>query len=697
MVATRPSRRTVDRRQASVRRRRPWAAWSVILAWLPLLLLAHPLAGRLGDADRSAPSAAMPAGAQSTAVARLQEHAAATQTDAVVVYARAGGLSRADTDRVAADQRHIAAGGLPGITSASAVVRSPDGSAALFRVPVADGQEAVAVSTLRGAVDGTGGLAVTVTGPAGLKADADEALAGVDTTLLASTALVVVVLLLFTYRSPVLWLLPLTAVGAALEISKAAVYLYGQAGGVLSGLGTAILTVLVFGCGTDYALLLVARYREELRTHTDRYAAMGRALSRTWAAVAASAATVIAAMLCLTVADIGQTRSLGPILALGVAGAMVTMLILLPALLVVSGRWVFWPSLRRADTGCAPSGAWWRVATRVGRRPRRTLAVVLVVLAALTGGLAEARIDVNPLHQFTDTPESVTGQQLIGDHFSPGAAAPTVVLAAPADVERATAIVGSTTGVASVRPGDGLGGYRVLQVVLDSDPYGGRALDTVSSLRRRLADTVGDRALVGGPTARQVDRRRAGQRDDVVVAPLILAVIALILGLLLRAVVAPVVLIASVVLSFAAAVGVSAPVFRWLFGFAGMNVEIPLYAFLFLVALGVDYTIFLMHRVREEALAVGTAEGMRRGLAVTGGVITSAGLVLAGTFAVLMVLPVTHLAQVGFAVALGVLLDTFVVRSVLLPAIVFSIGPRIWWPSHHGPPGPNGVKRHRAR
>jgi RND superfamily putative drug exporter len=689
----------------------------MIVGWLPVLLLAHPLAGRLAGADHSPPSAVMPVGAQSTEVTLLQERGAGARSDAVVVYARPGGLTRADTDRIAADQRRVAADAVPGTMSAFPVVRSPDGSAALYRVAVVDGQEKATVSALRATVHdasvrdtsahdtsahdtsahGAGGLAVAVTGSAGLTADADEALAGVDTTLLAGTAVVVVVLLLVTYRSPVLWLLPLAAVGAALELAKAAVYLYGQAGGALSGLGTAILTVLVFGCGTDYALLLVARYREELRRHTDRHAAMGRALARTWGAVAASAATVVAAMLCLTAARIGQTRSLGPTLALGVGCAMLAMLTLLPALLVVCGRWVFWPSLRRGGADAAEAGPWWRVAAAVGRRPRRTLLAVLAVLVAMTGGLVSTRIDVDPLHQFTGTPESVAGQRLIGAHFSPGLAAPTVVLVPPPDAGSATAVAAATDGVASVRPGDRLGGHDVLQVVLDSDPYGERAFATVTSLRQRLADRLRDRALVGGPTARQLDRRQAGRRDDAVVAPLILAVIALVLGLLLRAVIAPAVLVASVVLSFAAAVGVSAPAFRWLFGFAGMNVEIPLYAFLFLVALGVDYTIFLMHRVREETATVGTVEGMRRGLAVTGGVITSAGLVLAGTFAVLMVLPVTHLAEVGFAVATGVLLDTFVVRSVLVPALVYGLGARIWWPSRHGPPGPNGVRRHRAR
>lgn len=670
--------------------RRPWAwaAWPVLLGWLPLLVLAHQLAGRLGAADDSTPSAAMPAGAMSTQVVQLQERVGGARSDAIVVYARPAGLSTKDADRVAADRRRVTGVRLPGVGSPSPVVRSADGTAALFRVPVADEQEVTAVAALRRMLDGADGLVVTVTGPAGLTADADEALGGVDTTLLAGTALVVVLLLLLTYRSPVLWLLPLIAAGAALETAKAAVYVYGLAGGALSGLGTAILTVLVFGCGTDYALLLVARYREELRTHPDRYAAMGAAVRRTWPAVAASAATVAAAMLCLTVADIGQTRSLGPTLALGVGCAMVAMLTLLPALLVVCGRWVFWPSLRRSGVDAAESGAWWRLAGAVGRRPRRTLLAMLALLAALSGGLAVARLDVNPLHQFTDPVESVAGQRLIADHFGAGAAAPALVLVPPADRERVAATVAATPGVASVRAGAGLGGYDVIQVLLDSDPYGDRAFATVAALRRGVAESAGGRALVGGPTAREVDRRAAGLRDAAVVAPLIVLVILLILGLLLRAVVAAVALVISVVLSFTAALGLSVMAFRWLFGFAGMTIEIPLYAFLFLVALGVDYTIFLMHRVREESLAAGTAEGMRRGLAVTGGVITSAGLVLAGTFAVLLTLPVTQLVQVGFAVAVGVLLDTFLVRSLLVPALVVSIGPRVWWPSRHEPPPP---------
>jgi RND superfamily putative drug exporter len=664
-----------------------WLKWAMAVAWLGIALLTLLPAGRLGQAENNSDFAALPKGAESTQVAQLEKSAGQpAPVPVTVVYHRDGGLTPADGQTISADRARIASAHVPHASPAGPVNRAPsDASTAAFTVPMADepGQplpESVAeIRTLVHSDDP--GLEVAVTGVPAIIHDTDEIFDGIDTTLLYATLAVVVVLLLLTYRSPVLWLLPVVSVGLGLQVAKAGAYAFARGGGTVTGLAAGILTVLAFGAGTDYALLLISRYREELRRRADRHDALAEALRRTTPAIVASGATVIAAMLCLLAATFGSTRGLGPVLALGIVGALAAMLTLLPALLAILGRWVFWPVVPQPGPASRePTGAWARFATGVARHPRRNWVMCTVLLLGLAGGLAGTAVNLSPLNQFTHTPESIRGQELIAQAFPAGSTVPTTVVAPAGEVEAAQRTANATPGVAVVRPQTTvLGEYREFQVVLASGPYSDEAYATVDTLRSTLAG-VAPHAMVGGNTAVQLDVRHAAARDDAVIAPLVLGVIFVILGLLLRSVVAPAVLVTSVIVSFAGAFGVSTLAFRW-FGFAGISPQIPLFAFIFLVALGVDYNIFLMHRARLEARVAGTRAGMARALTVTGSVITSAGLVLAGTFAVLAVLPLVQLAEVGFAVAFGVLLDTFLVRSVLVPAVVLDLERRIWWPS----------------
>jgi RND superfamily putative drug exporter len=452
-----------------------------------------------------------------------------------------------------------------------------------------------------------------------------------------------------------------------------------------------ILTILVFGVGVDYALLLTARYREELRRHADRHDAMAVALRRSFPALLASAATVALALLCLLAADLPATRGLGPVGAIGVVAALAAMTTLLPAVLVLFGRWLFWPFVPRFAGGVAggvadPAGStghrfWRRLAGAVGRRPRAAWLGAAAVLALLTLGIGRLDVGIPAEEMFRDEVGSVTGQRLIGAHYPGGAAEPADLLVAAGAADRAAAAARAVDGVASV------GGVTVsadgrwarLPVVLADAPDGRAALATVERLRDAVHAVPGGQALVGGQTAAALDTEAANARDNRVVVPLVLGVVLLILVLLLRAVVAPVMLILSVVLSYAAALGAAGFVLDAL-GYPRLWDAIPLQAFLFLVALGVDYTIFLMTRAREEVASRGHRAGMLRALTVTGGVITSAGIVLAATFAALCVLPLTPSVQTGVIVAAGVLLDALLVRTVLVPALALDLGERTWWP-----------------
>jgi RND superfamily putative drug exporter len=451
----------------------------------------------------------------------------------------------------------------------------------------------------------------------------------------------------------------------------------GQTGG--------ILPVLVFGAGTDYALLLVSRYREELRRHEDKHEAMAIALQSAGPAILASGLTVIAALLCLSIAEVNGTAGLGPVGAMGVGLAMISMLTMLPAALTICGRNWFWPRIPHlGEAGVDEThGVWRRVADRVAVRPRAVWITGSVVLAILAANLLNLDTGLTSGNSFRGEVDSVQGQQILARNFPAGASAPTDVIVP--DRGRAPAVADALTArkdlVSRVgRPIVGAPGAR-LSVTLVNAPYDPKTLAQVPELRRIARRAGGEATLVGGPTAQEYDLRQSAARDNRVIIPLTLAVVFLILAALLRALFAPLLLILSVILSFAAALGVGVFVSDAIFGFPGVDPTLPLLCFVFLVALGIDYNIFLMARVREEAVTRGTREGTLRGLAVTGAVITGAGIVLAGTFGALAVLPLVVLTEIGFIVAFGVLLDTFIVRSVIVPALVMDLGRRVWWPS----------------
>jgi RND superfamily putative drug exporter len=452
----------------------------------------------------------------------------------------------------------------------------------------------------------------------------------------------------------------------------------------VNGQSAGILSVLVLGAGIDYALLIVARYREELRNTEDRHAAMAHALHRAAPAVLASGSTVVVGLLCLLLAQMQATAGLGPVAAAGIVVALLTMLVLLPALLVVCGRWVFWPFVPRfGDPQPAEDGVWGRVGRRIARRPRAVWAVTTLLLAGFTVGLVQ--LDANGLsdaEQFTTEQPSIVAEGKLAEHFPGGAGAPVQVVVDAAHVDDAASTLQGVQGIApdSVSEPVVRGDVGYVEGTLEAAPDSRAAFDTVDRARAALADVPGD-PLVGGTTAINHDVQQASAADTRLIIPVVLLAVLLILGVLLRSVMAPLVLLVTVVLSFGAALGISALVFRHVLGFGGTDSSFPLYAFVFLVALGIDYNIFLMTRVREESLVHGTRRGALIGLAATGGVITSAGLVLAGTFAALGSLPIVFLAELGFAVALGVLLDTLVVRSVLVTALTLDLGRWMWWPS----------------
>jgi putative drug exporter of the RND superfamily len=670
-----------------------WSKWLVVGFWLVVFGVAGPLAGRLNSAQQNDASSWLPHNAESTQVVELAKRfAPADIFPALVVYERPDGpITPADQAKAAADARRFAT--IQDVTGkVIGPVPASDGRALQVVVPIRVAEEGNGWEELTPRVEAlrsiaqadTGGLGVYVTGPAGYFADFANVFSGFDSTLLSITAVIVVVILLVTYRSPVLWLLPLSCVFVALTAAQAVIYLLARNGGLtVNGQSAFILTVLVFGAGTDYALLLTARYREELRRHADRHQAMAVALGRAAPAIIASGATVILSLLCLLVAELASTRSLGPVMAIGVAVGLLAMLTLLPALLVIFGRWVFWP--RRPTLGSAEPterGLWARIGQRVAHRPRLVWVVTAVVLGLLA--LGTTGLEANGLQSkdaFRTKPEAVTGEQVLARHFAAGAGNPVQVVGNASAAPQLQATLAGTAGATpSTRPVI-RDGAAYLEGTLTSSPDSQASYDLVDRLRVSVHAIGGAQARVGGGSAVNLDILRASRHDRNLVVPLVLVVVAIILGLLLRAVVAPLLLVATVVLSFGAALGVSTLVFDHLFGFAGADPSFPLWTFVFLVALGTDYNIFLMTRVHEEAKVHRTRRGALIGLAATGGVITSAGVVLAGTFAALGTLPLVFVTEIGFAVAFGVLLDTFVVRSVLVTALNLDVGRRIWWPS----------------
>lgn len=661
----------------------------VLGVWLGALALLAPLAGRFESVQRNEASSFLPESAESVAVLEEAKRFPSGETvPAVVVLRATGGLDAGDRERVASVRSEIADASIPGAREPLPPTYSEDGKAAVIVVPVeASGDEDVligAVEEIRSIARSAGaGLEVRVTGPAGFAADATKVFEGVNTTLLYATASLVLVLLIVIYRSPVFWILPLVSVLFAELTVRGLGTLMAESGVLINGQTGGILLVLVFGAGTDYALLLTARYREELRRREDRHEAMRVAVTSAGPAILASAGTVVAALLCLSLADVSSIAGLGPVGAMGVAVAAFAMLTVLPALLLVGGRRAFWPFVPRyGEPETAGRGFWRSLGEGIERRPRPVWIATALALVALASGLVTLDDELTTNDLFRGSVESVEGQRLLEASFPAGLGAPTTVLVRdPTRLDEALAAASASPDVASLgRVETGAPGAR-FEVALVEDPFSAASYAAIGRLRADLRAAAGDAVLVGGPTAEEADLRTAIARDTRLLIPLVLLVVFAILVLLLRSLVAPLLLMATVVLSFFAALGGALLGFELLADFPGEDPSYPLLAFIFLVALGVDYNIFLMARVREEAQAAPTRSAMLTGLALTGGVITSAGIVLAGTFSVLAVLPLVPLTQTGLTVAFGVLLDALVVRSVLVPALTFDVGERIWWPS----------------
>jgi RND superfamily putative drug exporter len=696
----------------------------LILLWFGAFGAGGASFGALSDVVENEQSQFLPAEAESTRVQGLQaDFRSADVIPAIVVYARDGGLTDEDTAAIEDDAAAFA--DVDGVVDdgVSPPVVSDDGAAAEVFVQVDAGAEVdVVVDELRAQVEETAGdgLEVAVTGPAGFTTDLKAAFAGIDGLLLIVAFAAVFLILVIVYRSP---LLPVIVLGTSLTAlcgSVLAVVALARADIlVLNGQTQGILFILVIGAATDYSLLYIARYREALHIHQGKWDATWAALRGSWEPILASGGTVIAGLLMLLASELTSNKILGPVSAIGILFALATSLTLLPALMLWAGRAAFWPVRPKfsehveADDVVARRGVWPRVARLIARRPRVTWVVSTLVLAVLALGMTQLKADGVPSSEFVlGESQARDGQALLGEHFPGGSGTPAVVIASEDQLQDVADVLLATDGVDAVTvvsadspsgslpvteegirplgpPGTPAGEPTVIdgRVQLDAtladaaDSDGAEAV--VADLRTQLeaVSTSEDPVLVGGTTAVALDTKDASIRDRNLIIPLVLAVILVILMLLLRSIVAPLLLIGTVVLSFAAALGVSAVVFNGVLGFPGADPVVPLFGFVFLVALGVDYNIFLMTRVREESVRHGTREGVLRGLVVTGGVITSAGLVLAATFAALGVLPILFLAQISFIVAFGVLLDTFLVRSLLVPALAYDIGWAIWWPS----------------
>ena len=649
----------------------------VAVAWLALGGFSGPFAGKLSEVAVNDSTAFLPASAEATEVSeQVKAFGEARGLPAVVVAERTSGLTQADRD-------YLGGRGFAG--EASPVIPSPrDDQAAQVVIAVDPLDPAGAVEGIRAKVaDPPEGLTVLVTGPAAQVADLKEAFGGIDGLLLLVAGAVVALILVLVYRSPLLPLVVLLSGVFALGLASLAVYLLADGDVIdLNGQSQGILFILVFGAATDYALLLVSRFREELRDTEDRYQAMRVAWRATIEPIAASAGTVVLGVLCLLFSDLNSNKGLGPVAAIGIGAALLASVTFLPAVLVLLGRSAFWP-LRPKLGSPHPeaSGLWARVARMISARPRATWVVTTLVL--LVGVAFVPQLKASGTAQsdvFLTEVDSVAGQEVLSRHFPGGSGAPTVVLARAGQAEAVTRAA-DVDGVSDVRPSGEAAGLVRLDVVLEDPADSEAALATVQRLRDAVRAVPDADAKVGGPTATQLDTQTTSERDRLVIIPIVLLVIFLVLALLLRSLLAPLLLIATVVLSFAATMGVAALVFNGIFDLPGADPVVPLFGFVFLVALGIDYNIFLMTRVREESAELGTRAGVLRGLTITGGVITSAGVVLAATFSALAVLPILFLAQIAFIVAFGVLLDTFVVRSLLVPALAVDVGRRIWWPS----------------
>lgn len=694
----------------------------VVLMWFLLTGVFGPLFGKLSSVQENNNSSFLPKGAEATQASELIQTFSGKDSfniPALVLFE-----GKATPENLAAINAHLDAIGeltLAGTTAKISDYLAPgqritafpseDGKAILASVPL-DGnsltkllpnEEPVLPAIVEALREDLGPLAkennltAYVTGPGGIFGDLFGAFGDIDSTLLLTTLGVVAVILIVVYRSPILWIIPLLSALFALSTAGGIVYLLAKNDIIdVDGQSQGILSVLVIGAATDYALLLIARYREELHLHENRFDAMRAAYKGVWEPILASGSTVAISLLVLLFSQLTNTAGLGPIGAIGITCSVITILTLLPALLLLFGRWIFWP--RRPDFDGEDQvlgGVWSKLGNTISRSPRKAWVITGVVLLAFAFTSTTLKADgIGTVDSFTTNPESVVGQKLLLTHFPGGEGDPTQVVVNMDKLDAVAAAIKNAPGVSSVVPLlDGFaipGGpipeikvvnnKAILNVTLDKAPDSVEASNDIPEIRR-LAQQVDSTALVGGTSAVSYDIRTANDRDNKTIIPIILIVITIILGLLLRSILSAALLLGTVVLSYFATLGVCALVFNHVFGFEGGDTSFPLFAFIFLVALGIDYNIFLMTRVREESIKLGTRQGVIKGLTVTGAVITSAGIVLAATFAVLGLIPLVPLAQLGFAVAFGVLLDTIIVRSILVPAMVHDIGPKIWWPS----------------
>ncbi|MEW2014979.1 MMPL family transporter [Rhodococcus sp. NPDC076796] len=648
------------------------------------------LVGSNDSADQSPNS--LPTSAESYQVDELLSQFPDSDTAPVIlVLSRADGgdLTPADIEGAAAAQSRLLAvdRSVPDEPGPPPIV-APDGKAAIALVQVDSELSGFTLNELitelrSAATDGLSpDLTAQVTGGPAFGADIANSFSGANITLLAVTALVVAVLLIVTYRSPILWLVPLAVIGFADRFATTVGTVLAEATGLsFDGSTSGITSVLVFGAGTNYALLLISRYREELRRESDHRLALHRAVRQAGPAILASNATVVLALLTLLLAMLPSTRSLGALAAAGLVVAAVFVLFVLPPLLALCGPKLFWPFVpKESDRDTTTEGVWHSIAAGVARRPVATASVTIVALLACCAALFGTQIGLSQTEQFRVTAESVEGFDTLSQHFPAGSADPMTVLAPTADIDAVIGTAQGIDGVVSVdRVADSDTGLTRLSVVTDAAPASDESFAVVKDLR--AAVTGVDRAQVGGSDAKALDTSDAAARDRLVVIPAILVVVLAVLLVLLRALIAPVILVVTTVLSAVAAIGIGSWVSLHVFGFPALDDNTPLFAFLFLVALGVDYTIFLVTRTREETPEHGTRSAIVRAVSATGGVITSAGIVLAAVFCVLGVLPLITLTQLGIIVGLGILLDTFVVRTVVIPALFTLIGPGIWWPN----------------
>ena len=661
--------------------------WAMILLGITAAGLTFgPLSVAKSD---SSPTSGVPAWAQSSKVTELQKDLpGADASSAIVLYRSGSALTDADKTYILDAQKRLMSFSSAPAQFAPPVSYSKDSTTALVVVPLdkTDKTEEISkrVAEMRAeAKKGMpSGLKTYLTGPEGFQADIAGVFEGADITLLATTGMVVIVLLLVTYRSPILWIFPLLVVGSADGMAGILATRVASSMDIqLDQSVTGILSILVFGAGTDYALLLISRYREELLTTKDRFVAMAKALKAAGPAILASGVTVILALLTLLLADIEGTRALGIACAVGVFVAMVGALTVLPAVLLLGGRWMFWPVVpKEGMVNKTESGLWAKLGRGVSNKPARVALAGGLILVALASGSLGLKTGLSSTEQFLKSPEAVTGQNVLADKFGAGIGNSTEVITKNAAVDEVITAAKSVSGVTAAVAGKANDTITQVDVTIDAEPQSDQEFAVIQALRDRLEKVDGADALVGGLSATAYDSRLSYDRDQALIIPLILALVFIVLIVLLRSLVAPVLLLLTVVASYFASLGAGWLLFTHVFGFPALAQSTFLFSFLFLVALGVDYNIFLVTRAQEESGTLGVKQGMIKALSSTGGVITSAGVLLAAVFAVLGVLPLIALTQIGIIVCIGVLLDTLLVRTVIVPALAFMTGEKFWWP-----------------